>query len=601
MIDIFRKFAGSTIAKIFLILVAISFVVAGGLGSGNIAQRKVATIGDITISYAEFNGEYNRRLQSLQLQNTPKKELRELDLARNVLNGMVARKLIQLETQDLNLSVSDEFIGNTLKAMKFFQKNDKFDTATFKRTLNSAGYNEEEYITILESDLVEQRYNETMNSITFETPNVANLLARNAEQKRSGLKAEKTLSTITVAKPTEVQLTQYFKSEKESFRVLEMRDTSVLNLSIKSIKNSISDEEANNVFKANSALYQTEESRDYYYFTGEKEILERLVLDVNSGSKLKDAVQKHFKKDAATFLKTDIKRTALPSYSQKAVFETKTSEFSNIEVGAFGTSVVLIKKINPPKIPSFEIVKDEVKTSLADEKLLEYINTVEDSISAGYTLEEVAQNMNIKINTINNVSINGGTSTLSQDKAFTKEIFELSVGDTSLAIELANGGYAIARLNKVKETYIPTLSNIKNDIEKAYVLMQKKILLQEKLNELKSAKSINVFKKIATKNGFEISNVKKISRAEATKNEATAILFENTVNTANGVVVNDTAYSLFTTDIFTPEKASVQTVESLKRTLSEISTSSVHKAIIVTLEKKYPVDININTLNSIYL
>ena len=600
MLNLFRVFARSFIAKLFLGLVVLSFIIAGGISSSGLSDKNVATVGKQNVSFLEFYNEYQRRIQSLDLKDYPKEDLRQMGFAQNVLDGIISRKLIQAEASALNLGVSDETLAEKIQSTEYFQRNGKFDKNTFKRALRASGYNEDAYVSLLENELISERYTSSIISVNFATPNLANLIARTMEQKRSGLVAKKSLKSIKINKSKDSDVQMHYSANKEDFRVSQSRDISALVLSVNTIKKTITNKDVKKEFEANKDSYAIAEKRSYYAISGTMDKLLNIDSDVKSGKSLKKSVKAHLKKPLKSFLKENVKKSDIPEYLAKTVFNTKAKTFSNIQSGAFGTSLIWVKSIKKSSIPKFSSIKNKIKTTMASEKLLDFLNTAEDSISAGATIEEVSKQLKLTVQNVSNMSINGGKPAFTKDVNFTKEIFQIQEGETSMAVELADNSYSFARVNTISQSYIPAIKDIKSKVLASYKKRVKSTLLQEQLTALNAVESASEFKKMAKKFKFKVTTLKNINRTDARKSKINTILFENKLDTANNSIVKGYGHSVFTMDVNTPNKASAKTQKNILLALNSISQSSAYKAIIDGLRKKHSVKINTTLLNSIY-
>ena len=600
MLNLFRIFSRSFIAKFFLGVVVLSFIIAGGISSSQLSDKSIATVGKQNVSFLEFYNEYQKRRQSLEFKDYSKEDLRQMGFAQNVLNGIISRKLIHAEASDLNLSVSDKTLAEKIQNTKYFQRNGKFDTTIFKRALRASGYNEDAYIKLLENELISERYTNTMITTDFATPNLEKIIDRAIDQKRSGLVAKKSLKSVKIDSSKDSDVQMHYSANKEDFRVPEQRDISALVLSVNAIKKSIIDEDVKKEFKTNKDSYAIAEKRSFYNISGTMDKLINIKADVESGKSLSKSVKTHLKKPLKSFLKKDIKKSDVPEYIAKAAFNTKAKTFSNIQSGAFGTSIIWVESIKESSIPKYSSIKNKIKTTMANEKLLDLLNTAEDSISGGATIEEVAKPLKLKIQKVSNVDINGGKPAFTKNINFTKEAFQIQEGETSMAVELEENSFAFVRVDEIRQTYIPAFKDIKSKALASYKTRAKSTVMQEQLSALQAVESESEFKKMAKKFKFQVTTLKNLSRNDARKNEVDTILFDTTLDTANSIILKGYGHSVFTTDVKTPQKASAETKKKISLALQSISQSSIYIAIIDGLRKKHSVEINTTLLNSVY-
>ena len=128
MLGAIRKFSSSIFAKIFLFLVAIPFIF-WGMGdlfrSGN--QNTIVKIGNEKVSSQEFINYINKYAPMEQKIND--------SIIDKLLNNFIGEKLIQAETKELNIKVTDNSLGQLVKNQKIFEKNNEFSRVEYEKFL----------------------------------------------------------------------------------------------------------------------------------------------------------------------------------------------------------------------------------------------------------------------------------------------------------------------------------------------------------------------------------------------------------------------------------------------------------------------------------
>lgn len=161
MIQAFQKFSQSRIAKVFLAIVALSFMVFFGGGSWfrpHDPNAVVAEIGDLSISRYEFGEKVQQESQSLMThsgQSMTQEDLLKAGVPQRVLSQLIQEILLNLEAEHLGLSVSDETIRNQVQSIKAFQNEQgKFDRALFTQVLRANNRSEDSFIAEVRLGLV---------------------------------------------------------------------------------------------------------------------------------------------------------------------------------------------------------------------------------------------------------------------------------------------------------------------------------------------------------------------------------------------------------------------------------------------------------------
>jgi len=138
MLSSIRKFSSSIYSKIFLVIVAIPFIF---WGMGPVFQtgklNTIAEIGKEKYSTEEFT--------NFVKANANYDELLDKNLIETLLSNFIGEKLIQLESENLEIKVSDNSLSSIIKNEKIFQKGNKFSRTEYekfliKNSMNAASF-----------------------------------------------------------------------------------------------------------------------------------------------------------------------------------------------------------------------------------------------------------------------------------------------------------------------------------------------------------------------------------------------------------------------------------------------------------------------------
>src|ERR1700722_4625073 len=164
MLTQFRRYTDSWIARVFFIIMAVSFV---GWGiSGDIFRLMgpptwVAKLGGQTIDIQAFQAEYQRAMAQ-ETRNLPAGQEATPDLRRRVgqqtLNQLITQAAIGTELRALRVVTPDDALAETVRSMPAFQGSDgKFSRSVFTAALQNAGYNEARFLDQLRAELAQQQ------------------------------------------------------------------------------------------------------------------------------------------------------------------------------------------------------------------------------------------------------------------------------------------------------------------------------------------------------------------------------------------------------------------------------------------------------------
>ena len=128
MLGPIRKFSSSIFAKIFLIIVAIPFIF-WGMGPVFQGGKKniIVEIGKEKVSIQEF-------IDFVRFQIT-NEEVLDKKLIEKLLYNFVGEKLITLESDNLNIKLSDNSLSTIIKNQKIFKKENKFSRTEYEKFL----------------------------------------------------------------------------------------------------------------------------------------------------------------------------------------------------------------------------------------------------------------------------------------------------------------------------------------------------------------------------------------------------------------------------------------------------------------------------------
>ncbi len=164
MISQFRRYTDSWIARVFFIIMAVSFV---GWGiSGDIFRLMgppswVAKVGGQTIEIPAFQSEFQRAMAQ-QTRNLPQGQEATADLRRQVgqqtLERMIAQAAVGLELKDLRVVTPDEALASVVRSMPAFRGSDgKFSRPMFATVLRNNGYTEARFMAQLRADIAQRQ------------------------------------------------------------------------------------------------------------------------------------------------------------------------------------------------------------------------------------------------------------------------------------------------------------------------------------------------------------------------------------------------------------------------------------------------------------
>ncbi len=142
MLGSIRKFSKTFVAKIFIAIIALPFIL---WGMGDIfrsgKQNILAEINDEIISSKEFIG----YIQKIELTQQQVANLGKSQIIENILSNYLSEKIIELESENKGIGLTDLGLKNIIISDKSFQKKNKFSRVEYEKFLLKNGYSAPTY------------------------------------------------------------------------------------------------------------------------------------------------------------------------------------------------------------------------------------------------------------------------------------------------------------------------------------------------------------------------------------------------------------------------------------------------------------------------
>ncbi|MFG1318365.1 peptidylprolyl isomerase [Xanthobacter autotrophicus] len=417
-----RKGASGWIAKIFLVILTLSFLVWGiadvfrGMGA-----TAVASVGSTEISADAFRRQYLDQLQQISRRAgrpiTPD-QARAFGLDRQILNQMIADATLDEQASRLALAVSDEQIAREIAENPNFRRPGatSFDPAYFQQLLRSNNLTEQRFVASERQRAVRDQLLKSLGAGVAVPQVLIEAVGRFENETRTASYVRVTPAAAgPLAAPTDEVLRTYFDAHKVTFRAPEYRKISVLALTPVTLAaaETVTDADAKADYERNLARFGTPERREVQQivFTSAADA-QAADEKIKAGASFADIAAGRGLTAKDTDLGLVAKSAILDPKIADAAFTLPEGAVSVVE-GRFGTVLVHVTKIEPGARQPFEAVKDQIIADLrldrARRALLDKHDQVEDERASGSTLAEVAQKLGLKLQTFDAVDRSGRT------------------------------------------------------------------------------------------------------------------------------------------------------------------------------------------------
>jgi peptidyl-prolyl cis-trans isomerase D len=405
MLASFRKLANTWPARIFLIILGVSFA---SWGVADVARRltggtdAVASVQGHDITPAAFMTDYQDGLREYAQQLPDPTQIPmnlRMRVAGQTLTKLVTQAALSAQEDRMGITVPDAQLRDAVFAMPEFQGLDgKFDRRVLLQTLASHNLTETRFLELVRGDI---RQNQLINTIAANAaaPSIlAKLVFKYIDETRT---ADVLLLPFRgqplPAPPAQTVLRRYYDNNPEKFSAPEYRRISVVVLSADTIGRGLEIPEADMRawFNQHKAEYVTQEKRSVQVITTDSDTAATsLAADWRAGAAWDQVQQAAKTLHATTVPLDDATRTQIPSPElAQAAFTAPLNEVIGPIKQALGYYVLKVTAITPARNPSFDSLRDEVRRKVAAERALDVIDAraqkLQDVFAGGAKMNEI--------------------------------------------------------------------------------------------------------------------------------------------------------------------------------------------------------------------
>lgn len=498
MISFFRSIFGTKIGGIlalaFIALIAVAFAlgdVSGSLTPGSVGAGNAARVGDKDIALSELEDSLQNRLRAERRQNPT------LDIGRFVEAGGLEQTLEQIINryalavfgEKYGLGVSKRLVDSEIAKIPQSKGLDgKFSREAFDAFLRSIKLTEQ----MVRSDISQNMYARQILSTTVRAGDAPESLvlpyASLILEKRDGhLAAIPAAAYLPEKPPSEAQLAKFYKDNRARFTIPEKRAISyvLFDKDIISEKAKPTEAQIAKYYEENKSQFSASETRSFSQIVAPTEAAAKAIADkVRAGQSMTAAAKSVglgvTEQDAVT--KAALADSASAAVAD-ALFSAERGALAKPEKAALGWLVARVKSVN--KIPARSLAQatPEISKKIEAEQRLELLgeltSEIEDQFSEGASLEEMAKAQELKVETTPKLLANGanpedrGYRPIAEMRAILPAAFDMEPDGDAQLIELVPGErFAMIAVAELEEAAPPPLSEVKNDITKAWALDQ---------------------------------------------------------------------------------------------------------------------------------
>lgn len=524
MLERIREGSQGPWAMAIIALIVLSFVFAGvGSYLTSSGTTAVATVNGEEISAQELERAYQN--QRAQMESQYGESIAQLfsseqylaDFRRNVLDRLIAEKLIQQQASDMGLRVSDEQIRETIVEMPEFQFGGQFDNERFQAILRQNGFQVADFRDYLRVQMTQNQLAAALTNSSFALDGEvqqANALQRQTRNAKYVLiSADEFAGSVEV---TDADVEAFYNNNIASFDTEEKVKLAYIKLSVEDLKARVSVDDAavRTYYDNNISSYGTEEERRVSHILiesgddvdGAREKAESLKAELDSGADFaalaKENSDDTFSAENGGDLDFITPEMMDPAFDDAAFALANVGDISDVVETEFGFHIIKLTDIKEAQVKSYDEVASDIRDSLlydaAMEKYFELQNTLaEIAFEVPDTLEDAANAVDLPVQESVLFSRNTAPAELSLpgllDTAFSSELVE--EGLNSDTIELDDETVVVARVIEHQPQRTQSLDEVREGIEAS--------VKAEKAKEAAEAWAFDIAQKVRAEESVE--------------------------------------------------------------------------------------------------
>ncbi|AVA21617.1 SurA N-terminal domain-containing protein [Rhizobium sp. LEGMi198b] len=620
MFDVLRKIAQTWVAKGLMLILAAAFGIWGverSLISGG-GSNTVVTVGDQQIGTNEFRLAYRRQIQAisqqLRMQITPE-QARAFGIGQQTVAQLVAGASLDQLAADMNLGLSQDRLAQLIGDDPAFKAlNGSFDRQKFESLLRNSSINPDDYIKERSKVAIRSQIVEAVSN-GFTAPKVlVDAVKQYHDENRSIDYLLLTNANIDPIKaPAEDVLQKWFDGVKPKYRAPEYRKFAYVTLQAEDVANpaSVTDDAVRAEFEKRKDSFTTPATRTIEQLTFANKDLANAAADaLKTGSTFDQLVTDQGKKPADVLLGTFTKDQVPDQTIAQAAFAViKEGGTTPVIDGSFGPVILRVTNVKAETAKSFDEVKEDIRKQIALNNAADEITSAHDKFEdlrgSGASLQEAAQQMKLKLVTVDSVDATGLDSSgneikdLPAKQQLLAEVFKADQGGNAAPLTIGNNGYVWYDVLNITADHDRPLSEVHDKAVADWTAEQQKVALAAKATELKQeAQKGKSLADIAAPLGIAVENKSGVTRTTddpVLGRGGVAASFSGPADTvANAVGADDTTQILLkVTEVNdNPTTDALNNADQQAAQIANAAGDDILDQMVSDLQSKYSVTVN---------
>jgi peptidyl-prolyl cis-trans isomerase D len=533
MLQFIRSKAGSWVVKVLLLLIIVAFTSweINDIFRKDVASEAIATVNKDKITVAQYKAQVYQTLQQFARFMGPNaniETLKNMGYHKMILENLITQAVQKQYTSENKLLIGEEQIrAEIMNQPNFKNQIGQFDSNRFYSFINQSYGSEAAYIKQLQGQLNTKNINEPFDlELPFNSLLNQNLY-RYKNEKRVADYVKISIKGQTIPSATDEQLQEYYDKHNDKFMAPEYRSFSLIKLDPKdrSAKISLTDVQIKEEYNKRIADYTRPEKRDATEFILKDQAKAADVAKMLADGKSPEDISKKLGKDNVTHSEWGLVNSdEIPDELKDAILVLNEGDISKPLQSKEGWHVVKIKKVEKGGVDSFDTVKEhlaqQMKVYEGTNQVIELANNMDEKLSDGMTLEEVAKENSVEIMKIDNVNQQGMFKDVASDhvKAPSQEIiraaFNYAEGEVSGFRETKDGVNYALRVEVITPEAVKPFDMVKDAVNKAWTSEEKRNSANNLAKEItEKSKTESDFNKVANEYNLAVTTSPEFKRS----------------------------------------------------------------------------------------
>lgn len=510
MLKQMREGTKSTVLKLtlfgllLLAMAGLAVTDVQGVFRSGVAGNAVASFGRTKLTAIDFD----RLVQDgLREQRIKQSDAYRAGIPMQILKDEINRRLSLLAASDIGLQIGDDLVAKQVKQMltPLIAKG-LTEKEAWPQLLGAYNTSEDGLVGMIRTQIATQQLLGMIVSGAHVPQQLVNSVISYENEWRRGQYFTLTADDLdTIKNPSEKTLQSYYNSIAREYALPEYRTLSVIVLDKNALGDDakVSNEKVEKYYNENISDYKTPETRVISQVVAADEATAKQIRA--EAEKTKDLKSTTKAAGKGSYIKSaTVTEAEMPIELSKVAFAAKAGQVLAPIKSPLGWHILSIEKINPETTKSFDSVEAAIEKELSQDNisnaLYELSSKIEDELSGGKTLAEVAKENHLQIVRLEKVDAHGiernGKKSDAPLQLFDKVIdngFALRKGASSQLIETSDSSFMIVSTDDI----FPSEQQNFNKVQ-ALVLKRWKINEQTKALADKSAKIMERLKKGAS-------------------------------------------------------------------------------------------------------